>query len=240
MSRCSKWSSTSAWRGSSHAQSHVIIAQLVAETFNCARVVIDATGLGAAPAEFLKRKLGDAARRAIRLHPAHQSRLGYNLLAFAGTGRLKLYQPIDEEQQRHHGRLQRELETARYELKGMEQLSFFVPTKEGHDDYLMSLALCARAAATTPPPPESRVIPPEEEYQPHQASDGTRYGSQAGISYCATRTSGKEGEHSMKTILHEIEPVAGCRQFQLRGDHGQVHGYISQVITPNTAASLQI
>jgi hypothetical protein len=69
-----------------------------------------------------------------------KSRLGYTLLAFAGTGRLKLYQPVDDEQTRHRGRLLRELETARYELKGMETLTFSVPTREGHDDYLMSLA----------------------------------------------------------------------------------------------------
>lgn len=51
------------------------------------------------------------------------------------------------------------LELTRYELKGMETLSFSAPAREGHDDYLMSLALCVYAAATTPPP-ESQVIPP--------------------------------------------------------------------------------
>jgi hypothetical protein len=66
------------------------------------------------------------------------------------------------------------LATARYELKGMETLTFFVPAREGHDDYLMSLALCAYAAATTPPPPESQVIPPEEEYRPHSGEDWAR------------------------------------------------------------------
>jgi hypothetical protein len=49
----------------------------------------------------------------------------------------------------------------------MEALTFSVLAREGHDVYLMSLALCAYAAATTPPPPESQVIPPEEEYRPH-------------------------------------------------------------------------
>jgi hypothetical protein len=95
-------------------------------------------------------------------------------LAFAGTGRLKVYRPVDEEQTRHRGRLLRELETARYELKGTEQLTFFVSAREGHDVYLMSLALCAYAAATTPPPPESQVIPPEEEYRPHTDQNWAR------------------------------------------------------------------
>jgi hypothetical protein len=95
-------------------------------------------------------------------------------LACAGTGRLKVYRPVDEEQARHRGRLLRELETARYELRGMETLTFSVPTREGHDDYLMSLALCAYAAATTPPPPASQVIPPEEGYRPHTGEDWAR------------------------------------------------------------------
>ena len=70
-------------------------------------------------------------------HLPSKSRLGYSLLAFAGTGRLKLYRPIDHEQQRHHGRLLRELETARYELKGMEQFTFFVPIREGQMEEML-------------------------------------------------------------------------------------------------------
>lgn len=164
-----------AWRGASHAQSHLIIAQLVADTFHCARVVIDATGLGAAPAEFLKRRLGEARVEPITFTLPSKSRFGYNLLAFAGTARFKLYQPVDEQQQRHHGPLQHELETARYELKGIETLTFFVPTCEGHDDHLMSLGLCAWAAGTTPQPPESDVILPAEQYRPHIGQDWTYF-----------------------------------------------------------------
>jgi hypothetical protein len=137
-------------------------------------VVIDATGLGQAPAAFLRRTLGEARVEPFTFTVPSKSRLGYNLLAFAGTGRLKVYQPMDEEQARHRGRLLRELEAARYELRGMETLAFSVPAREGHDDYLMSLALCAYAAATTPPPPASQVIPPEEEYRPHTGQNWAR------------------------------------------------------------------
>jgi hypothetical protein len=54
----------------------------------------------------------------------------------------------------------------------MEHPSFAIPTREGHDDYLLSLAPCARAAAT--PPPELQVIPPQEEYRPHTGDDWSR------------------------------------------------------------------
>jgi len=89
--------------------------------------------------------------------------VGTSSIAIAGKGCLKLYaapaggSPADEELQRHRARLLRELET----------LSFGVPARGGHADYLMSLAGCPRtgvayAAATTPLPPVSSVITPEE------------------------------------------------------------------------------
>ena len=47
----------------------------------------------------------------------------------------------------------------RYDLRGPEQLAFFVPAREGHDDYLMSLALCAWTAASSPPPLSETILP---------------------------------------------------------------------------------
>jgi hypothetical protein len=55
-----------------------------------------------------------------------KSRLGYNLIAMAATGQLKIYEPLDKEQQRDRDRLLRELETARYERRGTELMSFAV------------------------------------------------------------------------------------------------------------------
>jgi hypothetical protein len=103
-------------------------------------VVIDATGLGQAPAAFLRRTLGEARVEPFVFTLPSKSRLGYILLALAGTGRLEVYRPVGDEQARHRGRLLRELEAARYELRGIETLTFSVPAREGHDDYLMSLA----------------------------------------------------------------------------------------------------
>ena len=60
----------------------------------------------------------------------------------------------------------------------MELMSFAVPIKEGHDDYLMSLGLAAWAAAGTPPPPESTIIPRRTD--PGRSS-GTACGSRAAI-----------------------------------------------------------
>jgi hypothetical protein len=92
--------------------------------------------------------------------PAGKSKLGFNLLAMAGTGRCRLYRrdgSADSERMWH------EVEKARYELKGEETMKFFVPPAEGHDDYLMSLALCCHAAQAAAPPAESAVIQPKRE-----------------------------------------------------------------------------
>jgi hypothetical protein len=56
----------------------------------CAKVVIDATGLGQAPAAFLRRTLGEARVEPFAFTLPSKSRLGYTLLALAGTGRLKV------------------------------------------------------------------------------------------------------------------------------------------------------
>jgi hypothetical protein len=63
-------------------------------------------------------------------------------------------------------RMWHEVEKARYELKGEETMKFFVPANEGHDDYLMSLALCCHAAQAAAPPAESAVIRPRESSVP--------------------------------------------------------------------------
>jgi hypothetical protein len=82
------------------------------------------------------------------------------LLAMAGTGRCRLYRrdgSPDSERMWH------EVEKARYELKGEEIMKFFVPATEGHDDYLMSLALCCHAAQAAAPPAESVAASPRRE-----------------------------------------------------------------------------
>lgn len=80
-----------AWSDLHHATQHILLAQLVSETFHCAEVVVDATGLSADPAAYLQGEL--------RVEPfvftqPSKSRLGYNLPAAVGTERLKVYQPL--------------------------------------------------------------------------------------------------------------------------------------------------
>jgi hypothetical protein len=88
---------------------------------------------------------------------ATKSRLGFTLLGMAGTGRCRLYQPDGSTDAT---RWQQEIAAARYEMAANEQMRFSVPVAEGHDDYLISLALCCHAATGAAPPPESTIIRP--------------------------------------------------------------------------------
>ena len=86
-----------------------------------------------------------------------KSRLGFALLAMAGTGRCRFYRQDGSNAWRQ---AQREVESARYELGVNEQMRFFVPADEGHDDFLISLALCCHAATLAAHPPASSIIQP--------------------------------------------------------------------------------
>ena len=145
------------WSGADHPTQHHALRSLLAETFPCVRVVVDATGLGAGVASWLATALGPSVVEPFVFSAPSKSRLGFLLLAMAGTGRCRLYRPDGSSDAM---RVWHEIAAARYELAGNEQLRFSVPSEEGHDDYLISLALCCRAASEAAPPPESLVIPP--------------------------------------------------------------------------------
>jgi hypothetical protein len=145
------------WAGADHPTQHHALRQLLAEVFPCAKVVIDATGLGAGVASWLTSALGESVVESYVFTAPAKSRLGFALLAMVGTGRCRLYRADGAEE---WARLTHEIAHARYELGANEQMRFHVPASEGHDDYLMSLALCCHAASNAAPPPSSLVIPP--------------------------------------------------------------------------------
>ncbi|MGH2388987.1 MAG: hypothetical protein ACRDIE_12360 [Chloroflexota bacterium] len=149
-----------AWAGADHPTQHHALRRLLSEVFPCVRVVVDATGLGAGVASWLEGALGAAVVESFVFNAAAKSRLGFSLLAMAGTGRCRVYR---EDGSAEAARCRHEIAHARYELGGNEQLRFHVPANEGHDDYLISLALCVHAAGLAATPPISAVIPSRRE-----------------------------------------------------------------------------
>jgi hypothetical protein len=137
-----------AWTGVAHASLHRTLVALLSE-WRVTRVVVDATGLGEPVAAFLARSLGASRVEPRKLTAESKSRLGYALLAAVNGGRLRLYQSEAAE-----GReCWRQLEQCRAAYRANQTLSFYVDESDGHDDYVISLALALAASADAGPRP---------------------------------------------------------------------------------------
>lgn len=129
------------WTGVPY-QSQLEAVVALARHWDLARMVCDATGLGAALVSQLKRALG-ARVVALPFSRPEKSALGFALQAAAETHRLGI--PV-----RGTPAVQllwRELRACRVELAGRFQIGWAAPPGE-HDDCVVSLALCLRAAET--------------------------------------------------------------------------------------------
>lgn len=131
------------WVGHKHAELYRQMIDILKNTWCCSRIVVDATGMGEAVASFLRTALGSRVLP-FKFSQASKSALGFNLLAAVNSGRLKVYAQDGSQDYRE---MMFELERARSVCRSNQTINFFVDPSEGHDDYLMSLALCVEAAA---------------------------------------------------------------------------------------------
>lgn len=118
------------------------ILPLLRDVWRVQRVAVDATGVGEGLAAMLARHLGTARVLRLRFSTELKSRLGFGLLA-AAAGRLRCYAADGSPEYRAFWR---EVELARAVYRSNRTMSFFVDPAEGHDDYLVSLALVVEAA----------------------------------------------------------------------------------------------
>lgn len=132
-----------AWQGTAHAELVGGLLRLLRDVWRLRRVVIDATGLGEGLASALASVRGGPEILRLRLSEERKSALGYRLLAAVQSGRLRLYQPDGSADARA---LREELRLARAEYRQGRRLAWWVDPAEGHDDYLLSLALTVEAA----------------------------------------------------------------------------------------------
>jgi hypothetical protein len=136
------------WTGEPHDTLLRRLADLTREVWQVRRLAVDATGLGETMARLLTAALGSHVVRAVKFSQETKSRLGYGLLAAVNGGRLKLYAADGSVEHRH---CWQELERARAVYRANRTMTFFVEPSEGHDDYLMSLALLAEAGSDAAP-----------------------------------------------------------------------------------------
>ena len=133
---------TYAWTGVPH---HTTLpeVQRLAGHWRLRHLVVDATGQGEAVASLLSKTLGHRVTPFVFTSPS-KSDLAYELLATTNREELRIHAGAPED-------LWRQLELARTRVRPSRLMDFYVDPREGHDDYLMSLALTAHAAATVRP-----------------------------------------------------------------------------------------
>jgi hypothetical protein len=138
------------WTGKPYLEQYAQCIELC-EQWEIRRLVIDKTGLGEGMASLLRAKLGED--KVVPFHFTRQSKskLVYQLQSFIDSGRLKMYRdegaPDDISKEAW-----KQLKLARYKVPGEGLLDMYVAPEEGHDDYLISIALCCEAGNEPPKP----------------------------------------------------------------------------------------
>ncbi len=132
-----------AWQGDPTVDLLAQLTDRLRRVWRVRRVAVDATGLGGPMADLLAARLSRGVVEPVVFSAERKSRLGFGLLAAVHSGRLRLYRMDGSTQ---WAECRRQLERARVAYRGDRTMQFHVDASEGHDDYLMSLALAVRAA----------------------------------------------------------------------------------------------
>jgi hypothetical protein len=103
--------------------------------------VVDATGIGQPVASFLAQALGSRIVPFTFSAPS-KSGLAFNLLASINAGGLKMYAADNSPEYKEFWR---QMERAKGFYRPSQTMNFYVDQADGHDDYLMSLALLVEA-----------------------------------------------------------------------------------------------
>jgi hypothetical protein len=129
------------WTGTPHSQLYSSIVAAI-KKWNCRRALVDATGIGQPVASFLKKELGS---RVVPFTFTQKSKsdMGFELLSFVNSARLKFYK---QDGSKEYIETMIQLERARAQYRPNQTMNFYVDPTEGHDDFLMSLALTTEAA----------------------------------------------------------------------------------------------
>ncbi|MFC2069727.1 hypothetical protein ACFLTB_00920 [Chloroflexota bacterium] len=135
------------WTGKKHTELYNRLVDILKNVWHCRRVAVDATGVGQPVSSFLKQALGS---RIIPFTFTRQSKstLGFNLLAAVNSGRLKVYKGDGSVEYKEFWF---EMEKAKSRYHPGQTMNFFVDSSQGHDDFLMSLALLVEAASRYQP-----------------------------------------------------------------------------------------
>jgi len=135
------------WTGKKHTALYGQLVDLLKNVWRCRRVVVDSTGVGQPVSSFLKQAIGSPVIP-FSFTSHSKSGLGFNLLAAVNSGRLKMYAGDGSEE---YQEFWLEMERAKIQYRPNQTMNFYVDPSQGHDDFLMSLALLVEAAGRYTP-----------------------------------------------------------------------------------------
>jgi len=144
------------WTGRDHATQYTALLALLRERWECSTVCVDGTGVGAGVASWLAKAMPSRVEVVQFTRPL-KSEIGYELLAAANGGRVRMYADDGSGEWREFWE---EARACRYAVSSSATMGWYVEAREGHDDFVTSLGLCVRAAARVWAEPVSVVIPP--------------------------------------------------------------------------------
>jgi len=130
------------WTGKKHTELYSQLIDILKNVWHCRRIVVDAIGIGQPVASFLRQALG-ARVSPFTFTQQSKSELGFELLAAVNSGRLKVYKGDGSEEEQEFWL---EIEKAKSQYRPSQTMNFYVDPSQGHDDFLMSLALLVEAA----------------------------------------------------------------------------------------------
>ncbi len=130
------------WTGRKHAELYPQLVDILKNVWHCRRVVVDATGVGQPVSSFLRQSLGSRVS-SFTFTQRSKSELGFTLLAAVNSGRLKMYTGDGSSE---YQEFWFEMEKAKSQYRPSQSMNFYVDPAQGHDDFLMSLALLVEAA----------------------------------------------------------------------------------------------
>lgn len=146
------------WTGVRHTELHGQLVDLARTVWKATYLVVDATGIGAGLASFLREALGDRVVVPFVFSQSSKSKLGWDFLGIVDSGRFKEYDAltpnpapntgsgeIDDQARELSEIFWRQVIACRYEVRpGPNRLlSWEVPDARTHDDLLISSALVA-------------------------------------------------------------------------------------------------
>ena len=143
------------WTGLPHTENFSRLIHILSEVWGCRRVVVDATGIGAGVAAFLRKSMGPSIVKPFLFTAQSKSKLGFDLLAAVNSGRLRMYKSDSSPEYREFWS---QIANAKSTFRANQTMNFYVDPSQGHDDFLSSLALLVSASDYTPEP---RLGPPE-------------------------------------------------------------------------------